>query len=58
VTLPGVCAPAGIALRAHKSSHHIKLELRKRDFKYRVFKKELYNFERVYKFIQRTYTTF
>jgi hypothetical protein len=26
--------------------------------KYRVFKKELYNFERVHKFIQRTYTMF
>jgi hypothetical protein len=25
---------------------------------YRVFQKELYNFESVYKFIQRTYTTF
>jgi hypothetical protein len=25
---------------------------------YRMFKKELHNFERVYKFIQRTYTTF
>jgi hypothetical protein len=25
---------------------------------YRVFQKELYNFESLYKFIQRTYTTF
>jgi hypothetical protein len=25
---------------------------------YRVFPKELYNFESLYKFIQRTYTTF
>jgi hypothetical protein len=25
---------------------------------YRVFKKKLHKFERVYKFIQRTYTTF
>jgi hypothetical protein len=25
---------------------------------HKVFQKELYNFERVYKFIQRTYTTF
>jgi hypothetical protein len=25
---------------------------------YRVFQKELYNFEGVYKFIQRTYTAF
>jgi hypothetical protein len=28
------------------------------DVKYRVFKKELYNFESLQKFIQRTYTTF
>jgi hypothetical protein len=26
--------------------------------KYRVLQKELYEFERVYKFMQRTYTTF
>jgi hypothetical protein len=35
-----------------KCDHRISLGL------YTVFQKELYNFERVYRFIQRTYTMF